>query len=295
MPTRRGVALILLFWLVTVGYVGYRDVWPRLFADTAPTVWIDLSDEATQTVPVRWSLYRGDQRVGGVTTQMSYDAPADAFQFVTKYHGDLAVDIIGVNFKVPDYEMTMLLTRTGQLRAQKMSAGFAVKFFGLSRGGTAAVDCVVDEGKLVGTCKLVAEDFGTVEEPLKPTPVPEGQILNPLQPVNRLRGVRPGMRWVICEVNPMGEAIASIKNFMLKKNLGTSLLNSESTEQDAMIATVGDQPERVKLKRGEYDCWVIEIRGAHGTTTVWVRVTDGHVLQQVAKVEGETMRLEREE
>lgn len=295
MPSRRGVVVILLFWLATTGYVGYRDVYPRLFADAAPTVWIDLSDEATQALPVRWTLYRGEQRVGGVTTQMSPDAAADAFRFVTKYHGDLAVDIFGVSFRVPDYEMTMLLDRRGQLLAQKMEAAFAVKFFGLSRSGTATVEGVVKDGQLTGACKLVAEDFGTVEEPLKPTPVPDGQMLNPLQPVNRLRGVKPGMRWVIYEINPMGEAIANIKNFMLKKNLGTSLLSSESTEPDAMIATVGDRPEALKLKRGEHECWVIEVRGAHGTTTVWVRVRDGHVMQQVAKVEGDTMRLEREE
>ncbi|QEL13662.1 hypothetical protein [Limnoglobus roseus] len=295
MPTRRGVVLILIFWLCTVGYVGYRDVWPHLFADTAPTAWIDLSDEATQALPVRWELYRGDTRVGKVSTQMSYDASTDGFRFVTKYRGDLAVDLLGVAFNIPTYDMSTTLDRVGRLRAQTMSATFAVKTVLFSNGGTATTEGVVKDGTLTGSYKLVAEGFDSVEGPLKPTPVPDGQALNPLQPVNRLRGVRPGMRWLIYEVNPMGEAIAGLKDTILKK-MGTSLLTgSEPAERPAMIATVGDRPEVLKLKRSEYDCWVIEVRGEHGTTTVWVRVSDGSVMQQVAKLEGETMRLEREE
>ncbi len=295
MPTRWGVALILAFWLSTVAYVGYRDVWPHLVADAAPTAWIDLSDEATQAVPVRWELYRNDDRVGKVSTQMSYDAAADAFRFVTKYRGELGVELFGITFRIPDYEMTTTLDRGGRLRAQSMTATFAVKAGPLSNTGTATTEGVVSDGILVGRCKLVANGFDAVDEALTPTPVPEGQVLNPLQPVNRLRGVRPGMRWVIYEVNPMGEAIAGIKDVIAKK-LGTSLLTgSTPKEQPAMIATVGDQPEMLSRPRGDAACWVIEICGPQGTTTVWVRVSDGSVMQQVAKLEGETMRLEREE
>lgn len=295
MPTRRSVALILLFWLATLGYVGYRDVWPRLFADRTPAVWIDLSDEATQTVPVRWALFRGDARVGTVTTQMSYDAAGDVFHFATKYRGELQLEIFGLTFKVPEFEMTTTVNRAGQLRAQKMVADFQVRRFGLSLGGTGTTDAVVRDGHLVGQCKLVADTLGTVEQQLEPTPVPDGQVLNPLQPVNRLRGVRPGMRWVIYEVNPLGEAVTGIKDTMLKNGFGTALLSSKPAERASLIATVADAPERLKLKRGEFDCWVIDVRGDSGSTTVWVRVSDGYVMQQLAKLEGESMRLEREE
>jgi hypothetical protein len=294
MPSRRGVLLILSFWLVTLGYVGYRDVWPRLFADKAPAVWIDLSDEATQTVPVRWAFYLNDDRVGTVTTQMSYEAGTDAFTFATKYRGDLKRDVFGYSVKVPEFDMTTTVNRAGELRAQKMVAAFQVKALGLSLGGKGATDAVVRDGQLVGNCRLDSDTFGTFEAPFEPAPVPEGQVLNPLQPVNRLRGVRPGMRWVIYEVNPLAEAVNGIRETVGKK-FGTALLNGKPPARTSLVATVADAPEVLKLSRGEHECWVIDIRGDTGSTTVWVRVRDGHVMQQRAKLEDDTMRLERED
>ena len=64
MPSRFAVAGIFAFWLVTTGYVAYRDLWPRVFASGPPPVSIELADEARQGIPAKWTLYRNDQKAG---------------------------------------------------------------------------------------------------------------------------------------------------------------------------------------------------------------------------------------
>jgi hypothetical protein len=296
MPSTRGIAFIALFWLATVGYVGYRDVWPRLVRDAAPTVWIDLSDEATQAVPVRWGLFRGDVRVGTVLTQMNYDAATDQFRFVTKYR-EFQLDVQPIRCSVPEMELTTLLNRSGALCGQSMHGTLIAKYLGLKVAtGTARIDCMVRDGELVGICRLDSEYFPTIEEPLEPTPVPDGQVLNPLQPVNRLRGVRPGLRWVIYANDPLGDAIANATAQVLKKKgVGSSLFTPKPTERKSMIATVSDVAEPLRTVRGDFQCWAIEVRGDQGTATIWVRASDGFVMRQVAQLNGETLRLERED
>ncbi len=296
MPTRVGIVFIVLFWLATVGYVGYRDVWPRIVRDAAPTVWIDLTDEATQSVPVRWGLFRGETRVGTVNSQMHFDPVAEQFRFVTKYR-EFQVDVQPIRCIVPEMELTTLLDRSGQLRGQTLNGGLIAKLMGqeLARG-TAKIDCVVHDGELVGHCRLESDFFATIEEPLEATPVPDGQVLNPLQPVNRLRGVRAGLRWVLYENDPLGDAIANAtKQVLKKKGISSTLFSPKPTERQSMIATVSDEPETIRTAKGDHRCWSIEVRGERGTATIWVRAADGFVMRQVAIVGGDSLRLERED
>lgn len=296
MPSRAGIGFIVLFWLATVGYVGYRDVWPRLVRDSAPTVWIDLSDEATQSVSVRWGLYRNDVRAGTVTTQMVFDAASDEFHFQTKYR-DFQVEVAPIRCVVPEMEQTTVLKRSGELGGQRLHGTLIAKSFGLEVArGTARIECVVRDGELVGHCRLESDFFDPIEESLEPTPVPDGQVMNPLQPVNRLRGVRPGLRWVIYKSDPLRDAIANATAIVAKKKgLGAFLLAPKAPERESLIATVSNETRILKLARGEYPCWTIEIRGERATMTVWVRASDGFVLRQDADDGSERLRLERED
>ena len=85
MPSRLGIGFIVLFWLAATAHVGYREVWPRFFSDGPPPLRIDLADEAAQTVPTYWDVYRGDQRVGKLTTRMQYVPEDDTFRFLNTY------------------------------------------------------------------------------------------------------------------------------------------------------------------------------------------------------------------
>lgn len=288
--------MILLFWASTLGYVGYLDIWPRLTRDSAPMAWIDLSDEASQSVPVRWGLYRGDSRSGTVTTQMVYDANRDHFHFVSKYR-DFQVEVQPIRCLVPEMELKTTLNRAGQIHSQTMNGSLVAKFLGQEMGrGSARIECTVQNGVLVGNCHLESDFFDAIDQPLEPIPVPDGHVLNPLQPVNRLRGLRPGLRWVLYESDPLGDAIANAtKQVLAKKGISSLLFTPKVQDRQSMIATVSDEPEKLQLKRGEFLCWTIEVRGERGITTIWVRESDGVVMQQTARASGETIRLERED
>ncbi len=296
MPSRFGTCFIVLFWLSTVGYVGYRDVWPRLFRDSAPTIWIDLTDEATQTLPVRWSLYRGNEQISTVSTQLIYDSNTDAFRFVTIYK-NFQVEVPPIRCSVPEMEMTTIINRDGQLRGQNMKGSLIAKLLGQEMArGSATVESVVQNGELVGSCYLESDFFPNFTTQLEPTPVPDGQVLNPLQPVNRLRGVRPGLRWVIYSVDPLGEAISNAtRQVLTQKGMGASLFAPKTAERESKIATVADAPVDLRIGQHVHSCWTIEVRGDQGTTTIFVRIRDGIVMRQEAVSNGDSLRLDRQE
>ena len=83
MPSRPAVVVIVVFWLATAGFAAYRDLWPRLVSSGPPPIAIDLVDEAraSQQAPARWTIFRGDQRVGSLQTWMSYVEADDTFVF----------------------------------------------------------------------------------------------------------------------------------------------------------------------------------------------------------------------
>jgi hypothetical protein len=317
MPSRLSLVLILGFWLSVTGYVIHRDVWPRLYGDAPPAIRIDLSDEATQTVPARWIIYRGDQQIGILNTRMEYVAEDNTFRFVSTYK-NLQFDVNAlqflIRFEIPDLVTTMTVSRNGELRGQTMAG----ELIGRLLAGpvevhkvraTASAAGIVRDGQLVGQLS-VQSPLGDLDQPLEPVPVPGGQVLNPLQPVNRLRDVRPGQRWVVHEVNPLFDAMADFGQSLLKERVGTQLagFNLRSGSRP-LVARVLDQPEllppstqkigmtrlAVQSQEPPAECWVIEYRGDHGTAKTWVRVSDGKVMRQEASGQGETLRLERED
>jgi hypothetical protein len=298
MPSRLGVALIALFWLATTGYVGYRDVWPRLFSDGPPPLRIDLADEATQNSPTRWTVYRGTEKVGGLKTRMEYQAADDSFRFVNTY-SELrvrlgTVRLLDLAVELPTVETTVRVSRTGELKEQGMAGRLAVTA-GNARlaDGTAEVVGRVVGGQLVGRVKLQSS-FGELDRPLDPVPVPAGQVLNPLMPVNRLQDVRPGRRWVIRQVDPLQDAVeALVRQVARQSDLAAGLVPAKGDRE--LIAEVRAEPERLDRKDGPVDCWVIEYRGDQVEARTWVSVADGRVLRQEATGFGERLRFERED
>jgi hypothetical protein len=319
MPSRLGVVLILGFWLAVTGYVVHRDVWPRLFGDAPPTVRIDLSDEATQTVPARWTIYRDGESIGSITTRMSYDADDNRFLFTSTYREvklDQAVLQFRIRFELKEMQTTTSVTRDGELRGQKMTGSLS----GLITSGpipllradaTVEAEGTVVNGELVGWCGIDS-DLGSANQKFDPVPVPAGQVLNPLQPVNRLRDVRPGARWEVHQVDPLADAIAALVPELIQKHAGTKLTRDlRPGERPSLIARVSDRPVdlpplpppppragepgtpgRPRANEGE-PCWVIEYRGDQAMAKTWVRVSDGKVLRQEAARQGEVLLLER--
>ena len=300
MPSRPAVLGILLFWLLTTGFVVRRDVFPRLFADAPPPLLIDLADEATQQAPTFWTVTRGGQKVGRLSTRMTYDAQADTFRFASTY-SDLKIDfdagkLLQLAVQVPALEATTTVGRAGDLRAQTVHAKLAAKLGGVKvMEATADVTGRVESGRLVGACKLVSP-VGAVDEPLEPTPVPAGQVLNPLLPVNRLQDVRPGRRWLIREVDPLRDAVETLVRQVAKQSDVAAGLLPSRAERRELVAEVLAAPEDIPRPTGPaVSCWVIEYRGDELTARTWVSRFDGRVLRQQARIGDEVVRFERED
>lgn len=301
MPSRPAVAGILLFWLATAGFVFDRDIRPRLFADTPPPLLIDLADEATQLAPTNWTLYRGDAKAGRVSTRMRYDADADTFRFTSTY-SDLKIDfdagrLVQLAVQVPGLETAVTVTRAGELRAQDMTAKLVAKLGGVPvANATAEVGGVVAGGVLTGTCTVNAPGFGTFDQLLEPTPVPAGQVLNPLLPVNRLQDVRPGRRWLIREVDPLKDAVeALVRQVAKRSDLAAGLLPPAGQRRELVAEVLATPEDLPRPEKQVASCWVIEYRGEEVAARTWVSRTDGRVLRQEATGFGERLRFERED
>jgi len=294
MPSTRAIALIIAFWFATAGYVAYRDLWPVLFASGPPPVAIDLADEAAQSVPVRWSIHMsGQKKPGRLTTQMKYHESDDSFTF-TNHYADLRYETGGVVVVVPELINVIRIARGGDLREQSVDGRLEVYLGDLKFGeATARVAGMVTDGQLVSRVDATYTFAGLARQELQrtldPVPVPTGQPLNPLQPVNRLTGIRPGRRWVVHESDPLREAIAVLIN----EQAGQFGLKLPEEKRDPLIGEVLSDPRTLDWHNHQVACWVIEYRRDEPVARTWVHVSDGKVLKQEAFQKGETLTIVR--
>lgn len=305
MPSRLAVALILLFWLAVTGYVVRREVLPRYFADAPPQVAIELVDELS-TANTTWGIYREnrkkgeDERVGSMTSRTEHVPADDTFRFTNSYRG-LSFDLLNVTLQVPSAQTAVRVTRDGRLREQTMNGQFEAVAFGATFG-TATVDVAgrVVNDRLVGRAKLSVPVLmpRPVDEELTPVPVPDGRVMNPMMPVDRLRGVVPGKRWVIRQTDPMRESLQLVARKVLEQNnVNSKLIAGGGDANPVLIAEVLTEPETLDRKAGPVACWVIRYESEDKAITAktYVRQDNGQVLRQVAGGYGERFRFERED
>ena len=303
MPSRLASAFIVLFWLASTAYIVHRDVWPRLYANAPPPLQIDLVDEATSRVPVRWLIYRGDTKLGSLTTELRYQEADDTFWFDNEYR-QLKVPFGTATVYVPVAKTGIRVTRDGDLREQTLTGELELQMDVVGTPRTIAsadadVTGIVRDGVLHGHCRIVSSLTAPIDKPLDPVPVPAGQVLNPMMPVNRLRGIRPGQRWVIRQVDPLARAMSlALKELAQNESPLGSL--SGGVGQDSspeLVATVRSRAEPLTRRNGTtVDCWVIDYRSGpnEAEATTWVAVDGDRVLRQEARLLDETLRFERE-
>jgi hypothetical protein len=291
MPSRRVIALIALFWLAITSYVTYRDLWPVLFASGQPSIAIDLADEAAQNIPIRWSITYNGQKAGRLISQMRYIDADDTFRFTHDYK-QLRYEIAGATIALPELQIVVRVTRAGDLREQSLRGKMELGVGNLTLGeGTANVTGIVTDGQLTATCVVTGTAFGKafeINRKLDPVPVPSGQPLNPLLPMNRLAGVKPGRQWVVHASDPLADAAHS-----LAKEYGLPLPEEKPSP---LIGEVQSESQELRRTNDTSACWVIEYRReGELEARTWVRVTDGKVLKQEAFLKGDTLALERED
>jgi hypothetical protein len=294
MPSRRAAAFILAFWLAVTGYVAYRDLWPVLFASGPPPVAIDLADEASQNVPIHWVVNWNGKPVGKLVTQMRYVEADDTFRFTTTYR-QLRLEMSGVTVVVPEFTSAVRVTRDGDLREQSADGKLELELHGTKVGDlTAKLAGTVTGGQLVATVDASLDAGGglfrrRLSRTLDPVPVRQGQPLNPLLPVNRLRGVTPGRpRWVVEENDPFKEVVR-----LVKRELNLPLPDEHN---GPLIGDVLSASQDLQWHNESVACWVIEYRRDDEVQVrTWLRTSDGKVLKQEAFAKGDTMTIVRDE
>jgi hypothetical protein len=296
MPSRLGVAAIILFWIVATGTVIVREVMRSLAPDAPPTAFIDLSDEATLRLPAQWSIFAGDKRIGTLQSQLSYRTDAESFSFKSTYT-HLKIPTAGLIITTNKLTITTDITRDGILIGQRVMGDIAISGGLLgSLALTARIQTVgeVSGGVMTGRC-TVDSDFITLDEPLDAVTVPSGQVLHPLQPLNRLRGVVPGQSFLIREVNPLRDAIRLMIRKWLKNQGASSLLPDADDAPVEYLATVRAAPEMLTIRGATIACYVIDYRAGDITATTWVSTIGGKVLRQDAGGLGESLSFHRDD
>lgn len=316
MPSRPVVIGIVLFWLAVLAAVVNREVIPRFFGDAPPTPEFVAVDELSNAT-VDWTIYRGpaagtaDERIGGMSSRTEYVAADDSFRFVNSYHG-VTLRVVAFDVSVPTATSTLRVSRDGQLKEQtlKGTAELDLGRLGARVGvakltGSADVRGVVRDGMLEGTATMSAPEL--LGEPttaaFTPVPVPQGQVLNPLMPVDRLRGVVPGRRWAVRQVDPLREVVWEMMLKGLKEGTaqpgegkkGASKLTLPPPPE--LLAEVLREPELLDRPGGAVWCWVIRYESTDPPVSArtYVHRDDGRVMRQEATANGERLRFERKE
>jgi hypothetical protein len=303
MPSRIVQALIVCFWLATLGWFGHREIWPRLFPGRAPPFVIELADEATAQGQTFWTLYRDDREIGKAKTSLKYLNVDDTFEFACEMKDIELHDSNTICIYVATMTNRYVVSRAGELRSMSTHGDLRVenqrrperRVAGSALfTASANFEGHVVDGKLLRTAKITLPFLGDVAPKLEPMDAPRGNVLNPMHPVPRVTGLRPGQHWRMPVFNPMGDAVAPTlqaagqqskltpKGSSVPVPTGPTYLDAEVLSERALIPWNGR----------DFECYVIEYRSSGGehTARTYVRVRDGLVLRQEANVLGERER-----
>ncbi|MBY0527579.1 MAG: hypothetical protein K2R98_29550 [Gemmataceae bacterium] len=280
MPSRTLSLAIIAFWLATSAWLVYRDLWPSWRSGEPPPYAIDLVDEASpNAMPIRWSVFRDGTRIGRAYTRVLYRASDDTFEL----HGEMVnlKMLRGMMANIDVKSMTSMyrVTRDGELREVIGTIdGQGELLFPFHQQGTLQGSITGQvNGRLFEAQGRIESSLGSRD--LKPEPIEltaRASVLNPLHPVNRVTGLRPGQRWRMPVVDPMAAAMAT-------------LFPGVRTGPRNLNAQVLAEPDELPWINELVPCLVIEYRDADdpGADTwsarTWVRQSDGLVLRQEAQ------------
>ncbi len=288
MPPRLLSVAIVVFWLATTGWLVSRELWPHLQPGEPPPFAIDLVDEAQrQSVPVRWVITRNGKKIGLAHTRVEYREADDTFALHSDVRNLQLSSGLLATVSVQRLDTTYRVGRGGELRAMSadVQAKVEVTLPKLEAKVTGHVSGEVRDRRFVSRCWVELPSGERQEFTPEPVEVSaQGTVLNPLHPVNRVAGLRPGQRWRMPAINPLSEA------------LGRSAAGVLPAGPRFLDARVLPEPQPLKWGKSDVPCLVIEYRGEQGEVNArtWIRQSDGLVLRQEATQSGELLVLQRE-
>jgi hypothetical protein len=288
MPPRSITAVILVFWLAVSGWALWRTVGPYFQTGEPPPYGIDLAEESSVDA-IGWDILQNGVNIGSAETNVRQDETG-LFKLECNYKLNLARGLLTARV-INNYRVT----RDGDLR----SVGAQVKLGPtmLNDAIKAEIEGPVQAGKFqpTGAIDMMGQLQKVTFEPVDVQG--KGSVLNPLHPVNRITGLRPGRSWQVPLFDPV-ELIASAKlegksDPALATVLAWLQSNSSAPRFRKVTAVVLSETQTLAWNRAKQACLVIEYTEGELSAHTWVRERDGLVLQQEAKLRGDTLLLRR--
>ena len=310
MPGRVSSLLIVVFWLVCASWFVRREYLPRwLASDNGPEFTVDLADEAAPRYTT-WNIVRDDRKIGFLSCRMTFQPASDRFEVENRFQNlelSVASPLIKVEVKVPSIIATSIVDKEGRLHSLQSESEFKLLFdapFGMKTALPelqlkARLSGEVQNGLFTGTSEIKSP-LGDSKTTLKPFEVSQGNLFNPMQPQDRIFGLKPGRSWKVTLLDPISEtimqaAMQSVGN--LARTAGRDadgLPKLPQSGSNEYIAEVLSLPEKLDWKGAAEECHVIEYRNDSVAGRTWVRISDGKVLQQEALGHGEKLTLTRD-
>lgn len=290
MPPRLVIVAIVIFWLAASAWLFQREIWPRLRTGEPPPFTIELADEAIRSAPrIGWRVFRGTKRLGTVQTWTRYHAEDDTFELHSQIPGAFELGTIGPLLVQASRASSMYrISRDGSLKAIVTEGILTVP--GLNVEVRLSLQGSVDGNLFIPRGRVA---FGDQVEVLELPSVPvsrQGSVLNPMHPVNRIRGLRKGQYWQVPLVDPLRDSLLA----MLRKNPAAQIVLPKETHSRLLRAEVLPQSRSIIWWGDEVMCLVVEYQSDDLAARTFVRESDGLVLRQEATSWGDTLVMERE-
>jgi hypothetical protein len=276
MPNRWLCLAIVAFWLSTTGWLFWTDVLPDLTPGQPPPFTIDLLDEVNSEHPdVIWTVYSNGRLSHSATTWVRrptgpapawvrHPLPSEAFELGVEMrerprNAGEPPELVELRRLHSVHFVTQrgdLIATRSELDAAAGRLEFTVEAFG-----------EVIDGQFVSRCRA----GGALDRELPPVPVSRhGSFLNPLHPVTRIRGVRPGQEWDLPLVDPLADALAA-----------ASPLGAPERDRRLHARVLPELQELAWRKhRRPIPCLVIEYAGKRTEARTWIEPNTGLVLRQ---------------
>jgi hypothetical protein len=269
MPPRSIVALVIVCWLVVNSVLVYREALPYWHAGGAPPYNIDLTEELSNSV-VTWEIWQRQKHIGSAASFVERQRDR-TFRLRTELRfQELPLPLIELKKIATMYH----ITEDGDLLG--VSARFIINME-VARKTSEQFDLAV-EGEVEGGTIAPRLSLNGQELPLGPVQVPlqgGGNVINPMQLLNRVPGLSEGRRWRMTLFDPisaLGKAFPQYKEiFAAAEGMTIPELHAEVL---ADTLTWNDL---------EVPCYKIVYRKPGDPDPVaatWVRRRDALVLQQ---------------
>jgi hypothetical protein len=296
MPPRPAVAVVVLAWLATLGWLAVERWLPWLRPQDEPAFAVELADEVAAQ-QASWTVYRKGKKVGQAETRMAPRRDGH-FELTTRLR-DLEVPVGAAEVKVPLHQGTRVVTRTGELVEASARTTMLIRWLGTEVKVEATTHGGVDADTFEGTVELDLGAGRTVR-PLGPSRLVSGAPFAPFEPLLKYPPLRPRQTWRTSAVDPLGEAVNSAVRLAAARVLADAVLGKAPAAVPGrrppadLLAQVLAETEDIPYRGHARPCRVIVFLSDEPAARVWVDLEDGKVLRQEAAGFGDPLVLQRD-